>query len=106
MQESIKKILGSGNNTRTLITSNDKIEDVMKIVKSLEDFGLLMKGVSETIQNEGKKQNEGFLSMLLVTLGASLFGNMLAGKGITRAGYGSKKGKGIIRAGYVSKLDF
>ena len=55
MQESIKKILGSGNNTRTLITSNDKIEDVMKIVKSLEDFGLLMKGVSETIQIEGKK---------------------------------------------------
>ena len=53
-----------------------------------------------------KKQNEGFLSMLLVTLGASLFGNMLAGKGITRAGYGSKRGKGIIRAGYVSKLDF
>ena len=44
--------------------------------------------------------------MLLVTLDASLFGNMLADKGITRAGYGSKKGKGIIRAGYVSKLDF
>ena len=77
----------------------------MKIVKSLKDLGLLIKGVSETIQNEAKEQKGGFLSMLLGTLGASLLGNMLAGKGITRAGYGSK-GKGIIRAGYGSKLDF
>ena len=50
----------------------------MKIVKSIEDSGLLLKGVSETIQIEAKK--EGFLSMLLGTLGASLLGNMLAGK--------------------------
>ena len=41
-------ILGSGNTT-TLIISNDSMEDVIKIVKSLEDSGLLLKGVSETI---------------------------------------------------------
>ena len=99
-----KKILGSGNNT-TLIISNNEMEDIIKIVKSLEDSGLLLKGVSETIQNEAKEQKGGFLSMLLGTLGASLLGNMLAGKGITRADYGSK-GKIIIRAGYGSKLRF
>ena len=71
MQEYIKKILGS--ETTTLIISNDEMVDIMKIVKSLEDFGLLLKGVSETIQNEVKKQKE-FLSMLLDTLGASLLG--------------------------------
>ena len=78
------------------------MEDILKIGKSLEYSGLLLKGVSETIQNEEKEQKEGFLSMLLGTLGASLLGNMVAGKRITRAGYGSK-GKGIIRNGYGSK---
>ena len=93
-----KKILGSGQNT-TLIISNDEIKDILKIVKSLEDSGLLLlEGVSETVKNEAKEQKGGFLSMLLGTLGASLFGNMLAGKGVIRAGertarvgYGSKK---------------
>ena len=37
--------------------------------------------------------------MLLGTLGASLLGNLLTGKGIVRAGTGNKKGKGIVRAG-------
>ena len=55
----------------------------MKIVKSLDVFRLLLKGVSETIQNEAKKQDEGFLIMLLDKLGASLLGNMLAVKGTT-----------------------
>ena len=104
-----KKILGSGhhssdlalpNNTTTLIISNDEMENI-QIVKSLEDSGLLLKEVSETIQNEVKEQQV-FLSTLLSTLGASLLGNMSAGKGFIRAGYGSK-GKGIIRAGYGSK---
>ena len=58
----------------------------MKIVKSLKDSGLLLKGVSETIQNEAKEQKGGFLSMLLGTLGASLLGNILAGKGKNRTG--------------------
>ena len=74
-------MLASGHNTTTLIISNDEIEDVMKIIKSLEDFGLLLKRVSELIQNKEKKQKEEFLSMLLDTLGASLLGNLLTGKG-------------------------
>ena len=93
-----KKILRSGhNNTTILIISNDEMKDIIKIVKSLEDSGLLFKGVSETIQNEAKEQKGGFLSMLLGTLGASLLGNILAGKGINRAG------EGIVRAGYGNK---
>ena len=62
------------------------MKDIMKIVKSLEDFRLLLKGVSETIQNEAKEQIGGFLSMLLGTLGTSLLRNILTGKGINRAG--------------------
>ena len=65
----------------------------MKIFKQLEDSGLLFKGVSEAIQNEVQEQKGGFLSMLLGTLGASLFGNMLAGKRINKAG------DGMIRTG-------
>ena len=73
-----KKILGSGhNNMTTLIISNNEMEDIIKIVKSLEDSGLLLKGVTETVQNEVKEQKGGFLSMLLGTLGASLLGNLL-----------------------------
>ena len=69
----------------------------MKIVKYLEDFGLSLKRVSETVQNEAKEQKGGFLSMLLVTLSAILLRNMLAGKGINTAG------EGIARAGYECK---
>ena len=65
------------------------MEDIIKIVKSLEDSGLLLKWVTETVKNEVKEQKGGFLSMLLGTLSASLLGNILAGKGI------NKKGKGI-----------
>ena len=63
----------------TLIFSNKEINDVMKIVKSLEDAGLLIKVVSETVENEVKKQKGGFLVMLAATLGASLSGSMLTG---------------------------
>ena len=92
-----KKILGSGNHpshNTVLIISNDEIEDIIKIVKSLEDSGLLLKGVTETVQNEVKEQKGGFLSMLLGTLVASLLGNLLTGRGIYRAGKG--QGKGLI----------
>ena len=75
-----KKILASGNNA-TLIISNKDIVDLIKIVKSLEDSDLLLKGVTESVQNEVKEQKEGFLSMLLGTLGASLLGHLLTGKG-------------------------
>ena len=61
---------------------------LIKIVKSLEDSGLLLNGITETVQNEVKKQKGGFLSILLGTLGASLSGNLLTGKGIHRAGKG------------------
>ena len=109
MQEYNKKNLGSGHNTATLIILNDETEDIIKIVKSLEDSGLLLKGVSETIQIEAKEQKGGFLSKLLGILGANLLGNILAGTGVNRAGYENKKrkralakrqGRGIIRAGY------
>ena len=86
MQEYIK-VLGSVK-VAALIISNDKMEDIIEIVESLEDFGLLPEGASNTIQNEAKEQKGSFLSMLLGTLGASLLGNILAGKGINRAGAG------------------
>ena len=70
MQEYIKKILGSSNNT-ILIIPNNEMKHIIEIVKSLEDSGLLFKGVSETIQNDAKEQRGGFLSMLLGMLGAS-----------------------------------
>ena len=100
-----KKILGSGNTT--LIISNNEMEDLIKIVKSLEDSGLLLNGVTETVQNEIKEQKGEFLSMLLGTLGASLLGNLLAGKGIQTAGKGIlRTGEGIVRAGESSPLEF
>ena len=96
MQEYIKKILGSGN--KTLVISNEEMNDIMKIVQSLEDSNVLLKGVTKTIENETKEQKGGSLSMLLGTLGASLLGNLLTGKEIERAGFGNN-GKGIERAG-------
>ena len=76
----------------------------MKIIKALENFGILLKGVSKAIKNETKEQKGGFLSMLIGTLGASLLGNLLSGgKGIMRAGEGNvasrSKGDGIVSAG-------
>ena len=103
-----KKILGSGNTT-TLIISNDEIMDIIKIVKFLEDSGLLLEGVTETVQNEVKEQKGGFLSMVLGTLGASLLGNLLTGQGVNRARKDlgiNRAGEGIVRAGYEKKMDF
>ena len=124
-----KKIVGSGNTT-TLIISNDEINGIIKIVKSLEYSGLLLKEFTETVQSEVKEQKGGFLSMLLGTLGASLLGNILTGRrvkttsqerginragkcqGINRAGEGAlvmRQGRGIVRTGYgscSSKMDF
>ena len=104
-----KKILGSGhnNNNTVLKISNDEINDTIKIVKSLEDSGLLLKGVTETVQSGVEEKKEGFLSMLLGTLGASLLGNLLTGKGVYRAGTGKgvlRAGEGIVRAGYGRPL--
>ena len=103
-----KKILGPGHNNTTLIISNEEMDDILKIVKSLEDSGVLLKGVSGTMQHEAKEQRGGFLSMLLGTLGVSFLGDILSkglsGKGVIRAGEGTiRAGEGTIRAGYGSK---
>ena len=101
-----KKILGSGGHT-TLIISNKDMEDLIKIVKSLEDFGLLLRVVTESVRTEIKEQKGGFLSMLLGTLGASLLGNLLSGIGINKNGNGiHRAGEGIIRAGEGNNADF
>ena len=104
-----KKILGSGHHNNTTLTiSNDEMDAIFKIVKSLEYSGVLLKGVSETIQHEAKEQREGFLSMLLGTLGASLLGDVLSkglsGRGVIRVGEGTiRAGEGTFRVGYGSK---
>ena len=102
IDESIqKKIHGSGVK---LVIEKEDMKDIMEIIEALENSGILLKGVSKTIENETKEQRAEFLSMLLGTLGASLLGNLLTGgKGIMRAGEGSVasrgKGEGIVRAG-------
>ena len=87
MQEFKKK---HGSDATTLIISNEKMNDIIKIVQGLEDSSILRKGVTKTTKNKIKKQKGGFLSLLLGTLGASLLGNVLAGKGIVRAGSGKQ----------------
>ena len=77
----------------TLIISNKEMNDMIKIVQALEDFSILSKTVTKTIKNKIKEQKGGLLSMLLGTLGASLLGNMLAGRRNARAGSGNKKGE-------------
>ena len=89
-----KKIHGSGVK---LIIEQEDMQDIIKIIKELENSDILLKGVSKTIENQIKEQRGGFLCMLLGTLGASLLGNLLTGKGIMRAG------DGIVRAGEGSK---
>ena len=96
-----KKIHGSGVK---LVIEEEDMNDIMKIIEALENSGILLKGVSKTIENETKEQRGGYLSMLLGTLGASLLGNLLTGgKCIMRTGEGSvarrAKGDGIVHAG-------
>ena len=70
------------------------MNDIMKVIEALENSGILLKGVSKTIENETKEQRGGFLSMLHGTLGAGLLGDLLTGgKGMMRAG------DGIVHAG-------
>ena len=94
-----KKILGSGNHT-TLIISNDYLNNLLEVIKSLEKNGIILDGI--TVKNEVKEQKGGFLSMLLGVLGASLLGALLtknlSGRGIIRAGK-----KQTVRAGFGSK---
>ena len=99
------------NNSAILTISNDEIKDIIEIVKFLEDSSLLPEGITKTIQNEGKEQRGGFLSTLLGTQGASLLGDILAGRGINRDGkeivrarYGNKKSQ--KRQDHKKKMDF
>ena len=85
-----KKIHGSGVK---LIIEEEAMNDITKIIEALENSGILLKGVTKTVENETKEQRGGFLSMLLGTLGASLLGDLLTGKEMMRAG------EGIVRAG-------
>ena len=75
-----------GSGVTTLIISNEEMNDIIKIVKSLEESGLLIKSASETIKNESKDQKGWFLGMLFGMLGATLLGNLLTGKGTNRTG--------------------
>ena len=88
-----KKVLGSG--VTALIKLNEEMEYLVNIVKSLDNFGLVIKGVTQTIKPEEEEQSGEFLCMLLGTLGTWLLRNMLAGKGAT----GTSKGQGFIQAG-------
>ena len=102
-------ITAAGSAADTGITSNKDMKDLIKIVKSLEDSELLLKGVTGNVQNELREQKGGFLSMLLGTLGGSLLGSLLTGKGIHRAGKGKgipRAGEGIVRAGEGNNMDF
>ena len=92
--EVLKKIYGSGVK---LIIEQEDMNDIIKIIEALENSGILLKGVTKTIENVTKEQRGGFLSMLLGTLGASLLGNLLTGKGMMTAG------EGIVRAGEGAK---
>ena len=83
-----KNILGSG--ATTLIISKKEMNDIMKIVQALKDPNILLKGVTKTIKGKTNEQKGGFLSTLLGTLGVSFLGNILAGKGIVRAGSGRR----------------
>ena len=85
-----KKIYGASKKT---IILNEEMGDIMKIVKSLEESGLLIRGISGAIKNEVKEQKGRFLSMLLGMLAASILGNVLAGRGVIRVG------EGVVRAG-------
>ena len=78
-----KKIHGS--RTTTLVNSNEELNDIMKIIKALEDSDILLKGISKTIKSDIKKQNGNGLGMILGSLSASLLGNLLSGKGLYRA---------------------
>ena len=85
-----------GSGATTLMFSNEEINNIMEIIRPLEESSLLIRSLGETIKNEAKEQKWGFLSMLLGTLSATLLENILADKGTIGVD------KFIIRAG----LDF
>ena len=84
-----KKMFGSGVTTSIIL--NEEMNDIMKIVKSLEESVLLIKGVSDTIKNVAKEQKERFAGMLLGTFTCYFSGNLLTGKVISRADEGTTR---------------
>ena len=96
-----KATKGAGTSQVKLIIENEDMNNIMKIIEALENSGILLKGVTKTIENETKRQRDGFLSMFLGTLGATLLGNLLTGgKGVMRAVEGVvRAGEGVMRAG-------
>ena len=95
-----KSMLGSGVNSDNKMNNNHNhiqfiistgdVNDIIEIIELLEEHNFLINGISETVKNEVNEQKGGFLSLLLRTLGASILGNLLSGKGIYRTGYGNK----------------
>ena len=84
------------------------MNDIMKVIQALEDSGILLKGVSETIKNEVRSQKGSTLGMILGTIADSLLGNLLTGKGVYRTGYGNKqeiKKKGLIPAHPLTNIE-
>ena len=97
-----EKIHGSGSGTTTLIISNDEMDDIIKIVQALENQGILVSGVTKTIKNDIENQSGNGIGMILGTLGASLVGNLLSGRGLYRSGHGiTRSGHRITRSGHA-----
>ena len=98
-----------GSGVTTLIISNEEGNDIMKIVKSLEESGLLIKGISQTIINEAKEQKGGLIGISLGILGASLLENLLTGKRAIATSQGRstiRAGESTIRAGQNAASSF
>ena len=99
-----KKMYGSGN--KSLIISNNDLNDLTKIPTALEEHDILLKITTETIKDNTKKQEGGFLSMLLRTLSTSLLGNLLNGIGLNRTGKGMyRTGQGLKKINSISSFD-
>ena len=79
---------------------------IMRIVQALENFNILAEEVTKAAKNKTREQRGGFLGTLVRTLGTTLLGNLISGKGIARAGCGNKKRKEIVRPGYGVEWDF
>ena len=84
-------------NHKTLLISNNDLNNLLKVIICLENNGILLDGITEAVKDEVKEQRGGFLSTLLSVVGSALLFNMLSGKGVIRAG------EGTVRARYGSK---
>ena len=102
----MQKLKKHGPGTITSITLSEEINDLMKIIQAIGDSDILLKGVTETIENKTNKQEMVFLGTLVGTLGSISLGIILSWKGFVRAGPGNNKGKKIVRAADGKKMEF